>query len=122
MNTYGRKSLFFNARTLKVFTTIRWSPDIEAAPGQVGREVFGLTTDFSDIGVSLLVPQILDTDQVVCGFWQDEAVFALGKVARSMPFGGGFWHLGVALTRILDEHEFGALLTLVERLSPRASG
>ena len=84
--------------------------------------VFGFTKDFSDIGVSLLVPQILDTDQVVCGFWQDEAIFALGKVARSIPFGGGFWHLGVALTRILDEAEFRALLPMVKRLSPRASG
>ncbi len=84
--------------------------------------VFGFTKDFSDIGVSLLVPQIMDTDQVVCGFWQDEAIFALGKVARSMPFGGGFWHLGVALSRILDEDEIAALLPMVERLSPRASG
>ena len=82
--------------------------------------VYGVTKDFSDVGLSLLLPELLEADHVICGLLLENAVFALGKVAWAVPFGGGFWQMGVNLNELLPDSDVEPLLPLVERLSPNA--
>jgi hypothetical protein len=66
-----------------------------------------LTTDLSDRGARLVLPQPVHVEQVLLGYWIDEADmpdpwFFLGEVRRCQAAGGGFWNLGVELIELAN--------------------
>jgi hypothetical protein len=85
-----------------------------------GEPNFVVTKDFSDEGVSLLSPRNMEGSRVMLAFWHDDPTFLLGDVRSKVPFGGGFWQLGVRLCEILPPGEVEELLPLAQRLRPEA--
>lgn len=89
----------------------------------VDESTYAITKDFSDRGLALVLPQPFKSVLVVVGLWLDSPRFALAEVRQNVPLGGGFWQIGVELTRLLDSTEspqVQPLLPLAARLVPRA--
>ncbi len=80
--------------------------------------IFGVTKDFSDNGVLFLSNHEFTAGPVLCGFWPDDAVFLLGEVRRTSPFGGGFWQSGVSLLELVCSSQVPGLIPLAEQLLP----
>ncbi len=87
--------------------------------------VHAVTKDLCSQGLALVLPHPFRAEQVVVGFWSDEQThFVSGIVRQNVPFGGGFWQLGVELTALfsLAEHpELKRLVPLAVRLDPRVN-
>jgi hypothetical protein len=79
----------------------------------------GLTKDFSDLGLSVLLPDALVTEEVICALRLDQPLFARGKVAWQTVFGAGFWQVGIHLSELVSEGRIVTpLLPLTEQLCP----
>lgn len=91
----------------------------------VAEATFALTKDFSDRGLSIVLPQPFRTDQVLVGLWLDEMCYAQGVARQNVALGGGFWQLGVELQRTVDAGDYPELeqlAPLAARLLPPAAG
>ncbi len=78
---------------------------------------FALTKDFSDRGLSLVLPQPFRTEGVLVGFWMDGMYYAQGIARQNVALGGGFWQLGVELEQTIDPADYPEL----EQFSPLAA-
>lgn len=82
--------------------------------------VYGITKDFSDNGLSLILKSEVPDGIGVCGFWLDEPIMFAAVVRREVPFGGDMVELGIELTEVIDSRELHILLhDPLLRLSPR---
>ena len=87
-----------------------------------------LTSDLSDRGARLVLSQPLHAEQVLLGYWIDDADmtepwFFLADVRRCRAAGGGFWNLGVELMEFANDslrEEIAPLRKFAERLLPPA--
>jgi hypothetical protein len=88
----------------------------------VEESTYAITKDFSERGLSLILPQPFRADEFVVGVWLESPRFVLGKIRQNTPLGGGFWQLGVELTDLLDSAEapqIASLVPLASYLVPR---
>ena len=85
---------------------------------------WALTRDLSSQGVAVLVRQPFSLTEVVVVLGMDETPkFVRGEVRQTRSLGGGFLHLGIELTEVLDENRIPALAELAPlaaHLSPVA--
>ena len=87
---------------------------------------FATTRDLASEGVGLVLPQPFRAEEVLLGFWLEEAVmeqpwFFLGRAQSLRRIGGGYWTLGVQLTEYKGagcRGELAPLRSWVERLQP----
>ena len=90
--------------------------------------VIVLTKDLTDRGVGLVLNQPVRAGDVVVGFWlpgvdMTGPWYLLGKTLRSIPFGGGFWTVGVELTEYANQdysEQLEVLKTVASKLLPQA--
>lgn len=84
---------------------------------------YALTKNLSVRGLALVLPQPFRTARVAVGFWfAEQGHFVSGEVRQNVPLGGGFWQLGVEVTRVLNPDDCSGvkrLLPLAARLDPR---
>lgn len=78
---------------------------------------FGLTKDFGDCSVAVVLPQPFKAHQALIGFWLEGPNYIRGVVEHYAPIGGGFWQVGVALEQVVPIGDYPVL----ERLAPLAS-
>lgn len=87
---------------------------------------FGLTKDFSDNGVSIIVTETLEAKNLVLGMWSSEKQseqpwFFVGSCLRRQSIGGGFCLCGIELVEFIgDVHAktIRKLLPLAQTLLP----
>ena len=90
-----------------------------------------LTKDISDSGMALVLHGPFRADQVVIGIWVEprlqgggwggEPKFAIGDIRQNVALGGGYWQLGVELSRVMTASEtpkLRSLLTQIAHLIP----
>ena len=86
---------------------------------------YALTKNLSISGLALVLPQPFRAERVLVGFWfNDEAHFITGEVRQNVPLGGGYWQLGIELTRVIspaESDEVRRLVPMAARLDPRAN-
>lgn len=92
---------------------------------------FAITKDMSDHGLAILLPQPFRATEVLVGFWivsphhppsDSSPFFAIGEVRQNVSIGGGFWQLGISLTRLLSDPDlFSRLKPLAARLLPKSA-
>lgn len=95
----------------------------EQGEAVVQESIYTVTKDFSERGLSLILPQPIRADRLVVGIWLESPRFVLGEVRQKTPIGGGFWQLGVELTDLLEpaQHpQTASLVPLVAQLVARA--
>lgn len=83
---------------------------------------FGLTKDFGDCSVSVVLPQPFKAAEAVVGLWLEGPNYLRGLVEQNSPIGGGFWQIGLVLERMLPVGDYPALEklgALASRLVPR---
>lgn len=94
----------------------------DAKARTISDATWALTRDLSSQGVAVLVRQPFSPVEVVVVFaMEDSPRFVRGEVRQSRPLGGGFLHLGIELTDVLDQHRIPALedlAPLADHLSP----
>jgi hypothetical protein len=83
-----------------------------------GEPCWGITKDFSDNGLSLVLTKPFEQEKIVCGLWTGNPVFLSGIVRQVQPFGGGFWLAGVEFTELLANNQVPKLLPFAENLVP----
>jgi hypothetical protein len=77
--------------------------------------VTALSKNLSSHGLTVLHVDPIEAEQVVVGFCvEKQPYFILGAVRHRTPLGGGFFQLGIELSRVLTPTEEPALETLVE--------
>jgi hypothetical protein len=82
------------------------SLDIAAAKATV-------TKEFSVSGMSVILDEALDTEEVVLAIqWDDTTTFIRGDVKHQSPIGAGLWQCGVQVTEIVPSGEYPELATL----------
>jgi len=81
----------------------------------VDQAMYALTKDLNGHGLALVLNQPLKADKIVVGFWREaDPAFVLGDVRQNLPFGGGFWQIGIEL-REVPSHDFPGLNNLACR-------
>ena len=89
-------------------------PWIDETPRPDGA-VTALTKNLSSHGLTVLYVDPVEAEEVVVGFCiESQPYFVLGNIRHRTPLGGGFFQLGIELTRILTATDEPALETLVE--------
>ena len=105
------------------------------APWEKGRPdatrcVTAMSKDFSDRGVGVVTQHPLGCEDVVVGLLappregepnRRQPQFAVGKIRQFLPMGGGFWQIGIELTRLVDpDHskQFQSLEAMAAKLVP----
>ena len=86
-----------------------------------GEPAWGVTKDFSDNGLSIVLTQPFEAKKIVCALWTGSPVFLSGEVRQVQPFGGGFWIAGVEFTELLSCGQVPKLAPLAEKLVPLPS-
>lgn len=85
----------------------------------VERAITALTKNVSSQGLTAILPVHFDDDLLVTGFsFEENHRFMIGVVRHRTPLGGGFWQLGIELTRLVDIGEVPSL----EKLVPMTEG
>ncbi len=87
---------------------------------------FGLTKDFSDNGMSIIVTESLEANNVVLGVWASEKQseqpwFFVGSCQRRQLIGGGFCLCGIELVEFIGNvytKQIQKLLPLAQALLP----
>jgi hypothetical protein len=87
---------------------------------------FGVTQNFSDGGVALILTAPFEHDEICVGIpipkdHTAEPYYFLGRATHLTPIGGGFWTLGVELAECLTENsreKLRSLRHLARRLLP----
>jgi hypothetical protein len=81
--------------------------------------ITALSKNLSSQGLTILHAESIDGDEIVVGLWlESQAYFLLGNVRHRTPLGGGYWQIGVELTRLLTPTEHESL----EKLEPLTAG
>jgi hypothetical protein len=81
--------------------------------------ITAITKNVSGQGLTAIVPVQFGADLLVAGFsLEGEHRFMIGVVRHRTPLGGGFWQLGIELTRLVDVGEVPRL----QRLLPMTEG
>ncbi|MCS7239155.1 MAG: hypothetical protein NZ899_12935 [Thermoguttaceae bacterium] len=83
---------------------------------------FGLTKDFGDCSVAVILPQPFKAVEAALGVWLEGPNYLRGTVEQNSPIGGGFWQIGLVLERMIPVGDYPALeklATLASRLVPR---
>jgi hypothetical protein len=76
----------------------------------VAEAVTALSKNLSSQGLTVLLAEPIEAEQLVVGLWLDsQAYFLLGDVRHRTPLGGGYWQLGIELSRRLTSTEYGSL-------------
>ena len=76
--------------------------------------ITAITKNVSSQGLTAIVPVQFDAGLLVAGFSFDaEYRFMIGVVRHRTPLGGGFWQLGIELTRLVDIGEVPSLARLL---------
>jgi hypothetical protein len=92
----------------------------------IDESVNGLTKDISDQGLAVTLQRAVQWKEVVIGFWLPSSphvaassgpTFALGEVRQKFHLGGGYWQLGISVTRLLEVSDMAE----IERLVPLAA-
>lgn len=78
---------------------------------------FGLTKDFGDCSVAVVLPQPFKARQALVGLWLEGPNYVRGSVEHYAPIGGGFWQVGLLLERMIPVGDYPVL----EKLTPLAS-
>lgn len=86
-----------------------------------GEVCWGITKNFSDNGVALVLPQDIEATSVVCGFWCGSPIFLSGVVRQMQPFGGCFCLAGVHLAQVISGSQVPSLLPFAKQLVPVAT-
>lgn len=74
-----------------------------------------LSKNLSSQGLTAILAAPVRAEQLVISFGlEGQAYYLLGEVRHRTPLGGGFWQLGIELTRLLTPAEEPAL----EQLQP----
>lgn len=82
------------------------SLDIAAANATV-------TKEFSVSGMSVILDEALDTEEVVLAIqWDGATTYFRGDVKHQSPIGAGLWQCGVQVTEIVPSGEYPELATL----------
>ena len=68
----------------------------------VDAPIFAITKDISDVGMALVLPAPLTDGCLACGFWLDSAAYVVGEVRQCVAFGGGFWQIGIEMTKLIN--------------------
>ncbi len=95
-------------------------PFVENEP-VMSNTTFGVSRNLSSSGISLLVQEMVDSDEVVVGFWADgKCDFLRGQVRHRSATDGGFWHIGIELAEVLhlpNWSQLAQLAKMAERLT-----
>lgn len=83
-----------------------------------GGPYWGITKDFSDNGMALVLPEPLEAEDVVCGLWTGSPVFLAGIVREMQPFGGNFWLASLEFVERVESCRVSSLLPFAEQLVP----
>lgn len=89
----------------------------------VDDHVVGITKDFADHGVGLVLNESFESNELLLGFWLDsdemsEPWYFHGSARRCSAVGGGFWALGVELEEFANP-TLGSSLELLHPLASR---
>jgi hypothetical protein len=80
--------------------------------------ITALSKNLSSQGLTVLHAEPIEAEELVVVFRLDtEIYYILGAVRHRTPLGGGYWQLGVELTRIISPTEYGSL----DKLDPLAA-
>jgi hypothetical protein len=84
--------------------------------------VIALTRDISDHGLSVILSESMQIEELAVGFWlpqsEDRPRFFLGSARHTQYLGGRFWALGIEVLRKLESGETAALSDLAMTMLP----
>jgi hypothetical protein len=86
---------------------------VERGKLRIGQAFSAVTKEFSCTGLSIVLDDTRDLDEVILGFrWEGKVTYARARAKHFNPMGGGFHQVGLQMTEILSGSDFPELQLL----------
>ena len=98
----------WDSRANRTFPLIL-APWVDGEP-RPDEAVTALTKNLSGQGMTAIMAAPLEAEQLIIGFaLEGQSYYLLGNIRHRTPLGGGFWQLGIELTRLVTPSEEPAI-------------